>query len=155
MDLVHVRSQNLTCIIHMSTMAQLVRSICSNQATALTKTGALYFISVKTEQQRVGEYLNLNFAGYLNFKRDEPELELHIQKSKTLKGKIAKTTGLPSPLLLLLGWWRSRRMESHVEYQLLMRVSSENDTGPKTKPEQTERITNRKESVEPYKLHSL
>lgn len=80
----------------MSTMAQLVRSICSNQATALTKTGALYFISVKTEQQRVGEYLNLNFAGYLNFKRDEPELELHIQKSKTLKGKIAKTTGLPS-----------------------------------------------------------
>lgn len=56
---------------------------------ALTKTRALYFISVKTEQQRVGEYLNPNFAGYLNFKRDEPELELHIQKSKALKGKIA------------------------------------------------------------------
>lgn len=42
-----------------------------------------------------------------------------------------------------------------MEYQLLMRVSSESDTGPKTKPEQTERFTNRKESVEPYKLHSL
>lgn len=33
--------------------------------------------------------MNPNFAGYLNFKRDEPELELHVQKSKTLKGKIA------------------------------------------------------------------
>lgn len=33
--------------------------------------------------------MNPNFAGYLNFKRDEPEPELHVQKSKTLKGKIA------------------------------------------------------------------
>lgn len=47
---------------------------------------------MKTEKQRVGEYLNLNFARYLNFKRDEPELELHIQNSKTLKGKTAKKT---------------------------------------------------------------
>lgn len=64
----------------------------------------LYFCKSRTTK-RVGEYLNPNFAGYLNFKRGEPKPELHISKIQNSEKKkkekkrslSAKTKGLPSP----------------------------------------------------------
>lgn len=119
----------------------------------------LYFCKNRTTK-RVGWVLEPKFCWVLEFQERRAKAGITYSKNPKLwGGKIAvsqqKTKGLPSPSLLLSGWCWGRGVESHVEYQLLMRVLSESDTGPKTKPEQTERFTNRKESVEPYKLHSL
>lgn len=119
----------------------------------------IFYFCENRATKRAGKALEPEFCRVLEFQERRAKAGITYSKPQNSEGKTAvslrKQKGLPSPQLHLSSWCWGRGVESRVEYQLLMRVSSENDTGPKTKPEQTERITNRKESVVPCKLLCL